>query len=584
MQPNFNYIEFAIEMSTQAKDLVPTDIKQEQDYITNTVYLAVTYAGEKVCSNNEYSTKEKEFISQLVCEWAFHKVIDLLRAKIKKEYHKEIMLNILETALKTAEVCITNNIKQQIILKEVEKKIAGAYINSIEKLYNENLIEEEQLKVAYNQSNIDKMAKEYQQKKKNKVKYVKTHKRQKESDNSTITTMHGAKINKKAQKFIKKAYIDYYLNNAIIIAIGMYGATFIYSQINNMEILLNATVFSILIKPSFFIPAIIAIGIKDIIKYIFWGLSKNENEYLKEIEDTNPTTKGVKDFISPDSIKQRFKTFLFVLTMLGIAIFFLLRNILKNWILIIPIAIIYYVVSYKNSIPAMNLQDIILNKNFIIGLLATIITYNFIKNKKTTNMQKQSTQYATQNYFEEEVKDAEVSFQELTEFVDEMGEEKPFDYKEFTNEISEKLSKKMPNDIEENAQNKILKRVIDYALLSGDALENGKEFFTTSQKKFIVEAVSELAFCKNIDITRASIEEDLHDKILQQVAFYAYEIAKQGSIKSVQQEKITKAIVLRVNEEFIKIIKELHERKQISYETYLKAQNESYLDATAQQN
>lgn len=571
---NFNYIEFAIEMSTQAKDLAPTDVKQEQDYISNTVYLAATYAGEKVCNNIEYSTKEKEFISQLICEWSFHKVIDLLRARIKKNYHKEIMLNIIKTAFETAEVCIANGIKEKIILKEVETKIADSYIKSIEKLYNENLIEEEQLKKAYNQSNIDKMANEYkQEKKENKIKQTNTDQQKGEKNASS-------KAPTKAKKSLWKYYTPYYIGGAIILTLAIYGTVYAYLKLNSIELPLNSTVFSIVTKPSFFIPAIIAVILHDVLQYIFIGLGKYENEYLEEIEEIDPTSKGLKNFISPKTIKQRVKTLLFISMTICIAIFFLIANLLKHWVLIVPITIVYYYTSYKNSIPAMNLQDIILHKDFIIGVLAAIITYNLINKKKSDKNNKlQTEKEETENYFPDET---DVSFQELAELVDEMGEDKTFDYKQFANHIAENLSRIAPNNIEENTKNKIIKRVIDYALLSGDALDNDDECYTTTEKIFILKSVAKWTFYKSIDITRAGLEEKFHDEILQNIAFYAYEIAKQGSIKSVQKEKIAQAIELGINKEFANEIKELHEQKQIPYETYLKAQNESFIEEIAE--
>lgn len=579
---SFNYVDLAIEMSAQVKNVVAEDVKYELDYITETVYSAVIFAGEKVCNNEKYSDDEKRFVSQLVCEWAFHKVNDLIRAKIKKEYHIEILRKMAETILETFEICVINNIKQKIILQEVEKKVVDIYNLAIEKLFNDDLIDEEQLKKAYNQSNIDKMVNEHKLKEKKKIKYVKTYKLKNEKDESSIVTKHGVKINKKAQKFIQKAHIDYYLNNVIIIAIAMYGTVYIYSKLNNIELPISSTVFSILKLPSFFIPLFIAIGVKDVIKYIFGGLSKNEKEYLKEVEEANPSTKGLNKFINPKTIKDRLKTIMFIFTMFGVAIFFLIISILKKMMLIIPIMLVYYYASYKNSIPVGNFQDIILNKDFIIFSLVVIVTYLFIKNKKK-NSQAENSQLETksnvlQDYFPDETKEQETSYEELSEFVNEMGEEISFDYKQFANKIAEDTSKITPDDIPVNIKNKILKRVIDYALLSGEALENASDSFLTSQKMFIIKSVSKWTFYKSIDITRAEIEEDLHENILQSIAFYVYEIAKQACLKSIPQEKAIQAIEIHVNKQFIKEIEKLYTHKQISYEAYLKVCNDVLVD------
>lgn len=296
MEPNFNYVEFAIEMSTQAKKVIPDDVKQEQDYITNTVYLAVIYAGEKVSKNKEFSYNEKLFISQLLCEWAFHKTIDLLRAEIKKEYHKKIILNILEATFETTLVCTENNIKQKIILREVEKKVTEVYINSIEKLCIEKLIGEEQLKKAYNQSNIDKMVYENNTKSKRKIRYVKKYNQKKEKNTLNINTGNKDKV-KKQQKSLLKYYARYYIATIAILAIAIYGTVYTYLELNNIEQPILPTILNVVTDPYFFIPAIIVIILHDIIQYIFIGFNEHENAYFNEIEEIDPSAKGLKNFI-----------------------------------------------------------------------------------------------------------------------------------------------------------------------------------------------------------------------------------------------------------------------------------------------
>ena len=208
------------------------------------------------------------------------------------------------------------------------------------------------------------------------------------------------KLNDEAQKALFKANIKYYLVNGIIFLIMLVIVCCVYCYTNHLD-LTTQIAWKILKSPKFLIPAIVLIFVKDTLKFIFFGMSKEENKYLEEAEKENPKADGVKDVISGKSVKERF---VFISALFGIIIFLLLFLIkrLFNIITIISVLFAYYYTAKHFSIPYTDYHNIILTKYF---LLIFFIAYVILSTIKKTFKKEEKNENAEDNVIKVEDKD-----------------------------------------------------------------------------------------------------------------------------------------------------------------------------------
>lgn len=162
----FDYKEFAQNMSEQAVQLVPADLKDfEKDYIVKTLGNFTMVAGEAL-SNDEslnLNVEQAVFITQIIAEWSFHKSIDLVKSGILPQYWDSIMQKIAFTIFEVAKQGLIKQIPQDQLLQAVEHHVIKVYNQSIEELAQKGVIDEDIKNRAESQSNIDAMAKQVQE-------------------------------------------------------------------------------------------------------------------------------------------------------------------------------------------------------------------------------------------------------------------------------------------------------------------------------------------------------------------------------------------------------------------------------------
>ncbi len=158
----FDYKAFAEDLASQAGQLVPADFKQnEKEYVTTTLLNFATMAGEALYQDQDnlgFSAEQAAMITQIIAEWAFHKSVVLIRSGIPQQYWNSIIQKILVTIFEVAKQAFKQNLPQEQILQLIEHHVQEVYQESVEKLYNKNLIKEEIKDTALRQANIDVMA------------------------------------------------------------------------------------------------------------------------------------------------------------------------------------------------------------------------------------------------------------------------------------------------------------------------------------------------------------------------------------------------------------------------------------------
>ncbi len=157
---DFNYQEFAQNLTSQAHELVPQDFSDfEKKYVVNTLLNFSTLAGESLYNDTEanFNAEQAMMITQIIAEWSFHKSVDLIRAKIPHEFWDSIMQKIAFVIFDIAKRTFMQGMPQDQILQLIEHHVKKTYVESIEDLRNKGFIDQELMEVASNQSNIDAM-------------------------------------------------------------------------------------------------------------------------------------------------------------------------------------------------------------------------------------------------------------------------------------------------------------------------------------------------------------------------------------------------------------------------------------------
>jgi hypothetical protein len=158
----FKYKEFAEDLSSQAKAVVPQDLSDaDKNYVYNTVKNFCFIAGENLVKDNEhnYTVDQASIITQFIGEWSFHKSLDIIHGKIPNQYRDGIMQKIAFTIFEIAKQATFKGLPQDQMIGLVEHHVKKAYTEAINELLKRGILNQKQAENAANQSNIDDMAK-----------------------------------------------------------------------------------------------------------------------------------------------------------------------------------------------------------------------------------------------------------------------------------------------------------------------------------------------------------------------------------------------------------------------------------------
>mgnify|MGYP000015255033 FL=1 len=164
----FQYEEFSKELSNQAVELIPSDIKDKQrDFIIDIIYKFCTLAGNALNDDPSLNfTAEQAFmIVQFIGEWTFHKSIDILRANLPIQYRESILQKIAFTIFEIAKQSILRGLNQDQIIMLVEAHVKKTFEATIKDFLDRGMLLEDIAENALKQSNIDQMAKQMQEEK-----------------------------------------------------------------------------------------------------------------------------------------------------------------------------------------------------------------------------------------------------------------------------------------------------------------------------------------------------------------------------------------------------------------------------------
>ena len=158
-----------------------------------------------------------------------------------------------------------------------------------------------------------------------------------------------------------------------------------------------------------------------------------------------------------------------------------------------------------------------------------------------------------------------------------MADRKDFDYENFVRDLCEQAEKLVPDDILPDDKKYIMQMIFNFCTIACDALKKDRKL-SLDNTLLITQFIGEWTFHKSIDLTRASIEREIKDKVLQQIAYVIYEIAKEAIKRDLPQEQIVQVVEHHVNKTCKEELDKLYNNKEINRETYENALAQSNID------
>ena len=159
-----------------------------------------------------------------------------------------------------------------------------------------------------------------------------------------------------------------------------------------------------------------------------------------------------------------------------------------------------------------------------------------------------------------------------------------FDYKEFASSMAEQAKSLVPPELKDFEKDYVVKTLGNFTRLAGEALYNDTSLnLNADQAVFISQIIAEWSFHKSIDLIHSGILPQYWDTIMQKIAFTIFEIAKQAIIRKLPQDQLLQAVEHHVIKVYKQSIEELQKKGVIDEEVKNKAQNQSNIDAMAQQ-
>ncbi len=156
----FDFKQFATDLATQAKDLVPQDFETfQKEYIVKTLENFSLMAGEAISNDAEagFNAEQAIFLTQIIAEWSFHKSVDVIRSGIQPEYWDIVLQKIAFTIFEIGKNTIKQNLPQEKILELVENQVLKAYEEALEELQQRGIIDAELKEKAEKQNNLNQL-------------------------------------------------------------------------------------------------------------------------------------------------------------------------------------------------------------------------------------------------------------------------------------------------------------------------------------------------------------------------------------------------------------------------------------------
>ena len=123
---NFDCDAFAKDLSSQASQVVPTDIKKpDSDFVVEIIYRFCKMAGDALLKeeNSKLNASQASLITQFIGEWIFHKSVDIIRAGVEMKFREAILQKVAFTVFDIAKKAVEKDLPQDQLVSLVEAQI-----------------------------------------------------------------------------------------------------------------------------------------------------------------------------------------------------------------------------------------------------------------------------------------------------------------------------------------------------------------------------------------------------------------------------------------------------------------------------
>lgn len=154
-----------------------------------------------------------------------------------------------------------------------------------------------------------------------------------------------------------------------------------------------------------------------------------------------------------------------------------------------------------------------------------------------------------------------------------------FDYKQFANDLSSQAVELVPKDFDEFQRNYVVKTLVNFASLAGEAISNDAEAgFNAEQAILLTQIIAEWSFHKSVDLIRSGIQPEYWDGVMQKIAFTIFDIGKQSIKQNLPQDQILELIEHHVIQSYQSALDELQQRGIIDEELKEQAEKQNNLN------
>ena len=154
-----------------------------------------------------------------------------------------------------------------------------------------------------------------------------------------------------------------------------------------------------------------------------------------------------------------------------------------------------------------------------------------------------------------------------------------FDYKAFATDLAQQAAGVVPPEISKPDKDYIVSLVLNFCNMCGEALSNDTDFQYTAENAYLItQFIGEWTFHKSIDLIHGKIPRQHRDKILQQIAFTVFEIAKQCVKQNMPQPETIKLVEVHVGRAYQKALVDLQKKGALTAEQASTAAKMSNID------
>lgn len=162
MGKTFRYKDFVNKLRFQVGGVCPEEFGEYgEKYIKSFIYSQALKAGKALYDEARVNNEACEVITQVIAEWTFHKIIDLMHGDIPEVFHERIISKVNQAIYdflldENRETGLTwDSFNEALVSELLEEIVKDTYRDALSQLYSDRGISKDTYKWALSQSHTD---------------------------------------------------------------------------------------------------------------------------------------------------------------------------------------------------------------------------------------------------------------------------------------------------------------------------------------------------------------------------------------------------------------------------------------------